>query len=109
MVPSTFATKIDAITKITPLIVKCKPQTVKVDVLRDSHTLLVTPYREFERKFGGKTVLNSFAFNYRSHETKIVLFVFMPNGSWPSSSGLRGRRRTYYTILKLADHALSIG
>jgi hypothetical protein len=29
------------------------------------------------------------------------------NGSWPSSSGLRGRRRTYHTILKLADHALS--
>jgi hypothetical protein len=24
----------------------------------------------------------------------------------PSSSGLRGRRRTYHTILKLADHAL---
>jgi hypothetical protein len=34
-------------------------------------------------------------------------FVYMPNGAWPSSSGLRGRRRTYYTILKLADHALS--
>jgi hypothetical protein len=29
----------------------------KVDVLRDSHKLLVTPYREFERQFGGKTVL----------------------------------------------------
>jgi hypothetical protein len=28
------------------------------------------------------------------------------NGSWPSSSGLRGRRRTCHTILKLADHAL---
>jgi hypothetical protein len=27
--------------------------------------------------------------------------------SWPSSSGLRGRRRTYHTILKLAEHALS--
>jgi hypothetical protein len=26
--------------------------------------------------------------------------------SWPSSSGLRGRRRTNHTILKLADHAL---
>jgi hypothetical protein len=26
--------------------------------------------------------------------------------SWPSSSGLRGRRRTYLTILELADHAL---
>jgi hypothetical protein len=26
--------------------------------------------------------------------------------SWPSSSGLRGCRRTYHTILKLADHAL---
>jgi hypothetical protein len=26
--------------------------------------------------------------------------------SWPSSSGLRGRRRTYHTIIKLADHAL---
>jgi hypothetical protein len=26
--------------------------------------------------------------------------------SWPSSSGLRGRRRTYHTIFKLADHAL---
>jgi hypothetical protein len=26
--------------------------------------------------------------------------------SWPSSSGLRGRRRTYFTILELADHAL---
>jgi hypothetical protein len=29
------------------------------------------------------------------------------NGSWPSSSGLRGCRRTYHTIFKLADHALS--
>jgi hypothetical protein len=29
------------------------------------------------------------------------------NGYWPSSSGLRGRRRTYHTILKLTDHALS--
>jgi hypothetical protein len=29
------------------------------------------------------------------------------NGSWPFSSGLRGCRRTYHTILKLADHALS--
>jgi hypothetical protein len=38
---------------------------------------------------------------------KLSFFVFMPNGSWPSSSGLRGRRRTYYTILKSADHALS--
>jgi hypothetical protein len=28
--------------------------------------------------------------------------------SWPSSSGLRGRRRTYFTILELADHALII-
>jgi hypothetical protein len=37
---------------------------------------------------------------------KLSFFVFMPNGSWPSSSGLKGRRRTYYTILKLADHAL---
>jgi hypothetical protein len=37
---------------------------------------------------------------------KLSFFVFMPNGYWPSSSGLRGRRRTYYTILKLADHAL---
>jgi hypothetical protein len=26
--------------------------------------------------------------------------------SWPSSSGLRGRRRTYLTILELVDHAL---
>jgi hypothetical protein len=26
--------------------------------------------------------------------------------SWPSSSGIRGRRRTYLTILELADHAL---
>jgi hypothetical protein len=46
--------------------------------------------------------VNSFAFNYRSHETKIVLFVFMPNGSWLSSSGLRGHRRTYLTILESA-------
>jgi hypothetical protein len=38
---------------------------------------------------------------------KLSFFVFMPNGSWPYSSGLRGRRRIYYTILKLADHALS--
>jgi hypothetical protein len=29
----------------------------KVDVLRDSHKLLVTPYREFEQQCGGKTVL----------------------------------------------------
>jgi hypothetical protein len=28
------------------------------------------------------------------------------SSSWPSSSGLRGRRRTYHTLLKLADHAL---
>jgi hypothetical protein len=28
------------------------------------------------------------------------------SGSWSSSSGFRGRRRTYHTILKLADHAL---
>jgi hypothetical protein len=28
------------------------------------------------------------------------------NGSWPSSFGLRRFRRTYHTILKLADHAL---
>jgi hypothetical protein len=27
--------------------------------------------------------------------------------AWPFSSGLRGRRRTYHTILKLADHPLS--
>jgi hypothetical protein len=27
--------------------------------------------------------------------------------SWPSSSGLRGRSRTYLTILKLADHVNS--
>jgi hypothetical protein len=26
--------------------------------------------------------------------------------SWPSSSGLRGRRKTYLTILEWADHAL---
>jgi hypothetical protein len=26
--------------------------------------------------------------------------------SWPSSSGLRGHRRTYLTILESADHAL---
>jgi hypothetical protein len=26
--------------------------------------------------------------------------------SWPSSSGLQGRRKTYLTILELADHAL---
>jgi hypothetical protein len=26
--------------------------------------------------------------------------------SWSSSSGLRSRRRTYFTILELADHAL---
>jgi hypothetical protein len=26
--------------------------------------------------------------------------------SWPSSTGLRGRRRTYHTILKFADHVL---
>jgi hypothetical protein len=51
--------------------------------------------------------LNSFAFNYRSHETKIVHFVFMPNGPLAPASGLRGRRRTYYTILKLAEHAIS--
>jgi hypothetical protein len=38
---------------------------------------------------------------------KLSFYVFMPNESWPSSSGLRGRRRTYYTILKLADYALS--
>jgi hypothetical protein len=31
----------------------------KVDILRDSHKLLVTPYREFERQFGGKTVLTA--------------------------------------------------
>jgi hypothetical protein len=31
---------------------------VKVNELRDSHKLLVTPNREFERKFGGKTVLS---------------------------------------------------
>jgi hypothetical protein len=30
----------------------------------------------------------------------------MPNASWPSSTYLRGRRRTYYTILKLADHVI---
>jgi hypothetical protein len=29
----------------------------KVDLLQDSHKLLLTPYREFERQFGGKTVL----------------------------------------------------
>jgi hypothetical protein len=28
------------------------------------------------------------------------------SSSWPSSSGLRGRRTTYHTIFKLADHAL---
>jgi hypothetical protein len=28
-----------------------------VDVLRDSHKVLVTPYREFEQQFVGKTVL----------------------------------------------------
>jgi hypothetical protein len=28
--------------------------------------------------------------------------------SWPSRSGLRGRRRTYLTILELAHHALII-
>jgi hypothetical protein len=28
------------------------------------------------------------------------------NDCRPSSSGLRGRRRIYHTILKLADHAL---
>jgi hypothetical protein len=28
------------------------------------------------------------------------------NDGRPSSSGLRGRRRIYHTILKLADHAL---
>jgi hypothetical protein len=41
---------------------------------------------------------------------KLSFFVFMPNGSWPSSSGLRGYILLldgYYTILKLADHALS--
>jgi hypothetical protein len=38
----------------------CKFQiaaATKVDVLRDSHKLLVTPHREFERKIVGKTVL----------------------------------------------------
>jgi hypothetical protein len=29
-----------------------------VNVLPDSHKLLVTPNREFERQFGGKTVLS---------------------------------------------------
>jgi hypothetical protein len=44
--------------------------------------------------------VNSFAFNYRSHETKIVLFCV--NAKWilASSSGLRGHRRTYLTILE---------
>jgi hypothetical protein len=56
-----------------------------------------------------RSVLNSFAFNYRVGvmRQKLSFFVFAPNESWRSSSGLRGRRRTYYTILKLADHALS--
>jgi hypothetical protein len=30
---------------------------IKGDVLRDSHKLLVTLYREFEQQFGGKIVL----------------------------------------------------
>jgi hypothetical protein len=33
---------------------------------------------------------------------KLFFFVFMPNGSWPSSSGLRGHRKTYLTILESA-------
>jgi hypothetical protein len=34
-------------------------------------------------------------------------FVFMQNGSWPSSSGLRGHRRTYLTILESACQFLN--
>jgi hypothetical protein len=34
-----------------------------VDVLPDSHKLLVTPYLEFERQFGGKTVLAGLRLN----------------------------------------------
>jgi hypothetical protein len=36
---------------------RSQDEAAKVDVLRDSHKLLVTPYREFEQEFGGKTVL----------------------------------------------------
>jgi hypothetical protein len=34
-----------------------KDLIAKVEVVRDSHKLLLSPYREFERHFGGKTVL----------------------------------------------------
>jgi hypothetical protein len=37
----------------------------------------------------------------KSGKKKILLLTFS-NGSWPSSSGLRGHRRTYITILKRA-------
>jgi hypothetical protein len=39
--------------------------TAKVDVLRDSNKLLVTPNQEFERQFGGKTVLQNLAGGYK--------------------------------------------
>jgi hypothetical protein len=37
---------------------KWRPTFLKVNVLRDSHKLLATPNREFERQYGGKTVLS---------------------------------------------------
>jgi hypothetical protein len=68
------------------------------------NTVLVGAYPLYtvNTPYSLNTYLEGPAFNYRSHETKIVLFAFMPNGYWPSSSGLRGQRSTYLTILESA-------
>jgi hypothetical protein len=83
-----------------------------------SHKLLVTPNREFERQVGGKTVLSglrlaelaSNQFEARS-DTKMISSGFLvgvlrDSHKMTSSSGLRGHRRTYLTILESADDAL---
>jgi hypothetical protein len=47
----------------------------KVDVLRDSHKLLVTPYREFEQQFGGKTVLAGLRLKKQFFPLNQVIFI----------------------------------
>jgi hypothetical protein len=47
-----------------------------------------------------------FKLSHNSKDTGGLVFLVSAYTSWPSSSGLRGRRRTYLTIFELADHAL---
>jgi hypothetical protein len=50
---------VGSLLKLIVMFILLNSTLAKVNILRDSHKLLGTPNREFERQFGGKTVLLS--------------------------------------------------